>query len=1195
MLGKFKNNLFIILILIIGLVLALRNYTPGTFLSGWDDLHPEFNFSLGLQREISGVFRPEEGLGTVAAHSHMADLPHLVSIYLLHFAFPTSLLRYLYIFLNLILGPIGMFYFLNKHIVKNKKGAFLGSLFYLLNLGTLQIFVVPFEMFTTQYALLPWIFLFATNYIREQKPSRELLYFAIVILLTTPTAYAATLWYLFFCIFILYLFSLNLLDRSSSIIKKSLVLIILTLTINLFWIMPNIYFVVNHGKDVTNALINQLFSPQAFLYNKEFGNIKDIPLIKNFLFDWNVYSGNNNFSQLLSPWISHLNQKPVMLIGYIFALVALAGILNGVFKKNKILISLAFPLLVCFFFLFNDNFPIASIYNFLQDKIPLFREAFRFPDDKILGVFTFLFAVYFAKGQEVILSKLKFRGSQFVYLLICLSLIIFYMLPAFEGNLISPYMRVQIPKYYFEMFNWFNSQPSDARVAELPVNSFWGWKYYDWYGDKNPSFQGADFLQFGIRQPLLDRDFDRWSPYNEQYYREMSYAIYSKNPSLLRTVLQKYDIRYILLDTGIIAPEDDPKVLFYPEIKNLLSQDNSIREVKSFNNSIFIYEIKSPTQEKIINNPPAVSSKPKANYEDFIYENYGNYIYQKEGFNFPLADFIDNQNKVDPAFVQFQQTGVNLDMQTKQAPFNLPSLTDTESYINAQLLVERNNNKLTVNIYPIMPSGANLAAPISVPVILKPLPVEIVASINQKSNLILNLKDNTPFSMGNAELSTTKINTLAIYSLSSKKTTFSGLSKLNYSLSSCNQAKNQEIFGIEQGLNKNSFYIFGKNNPVCLTIPLEQFLSQISSAEALVGMNFSYESIIPSELCIARNNECIYQPIKYNQSNYAAINRESAGELAIKLFVNTSSEIQTDKALIENFSIDILSPLSETDIPQENIKKAVGDTTANNIQNPLFMIPFSGEKALGTSSIFSDENPTYTTASSSNSTNKQIIKDDSGDYMRYTSTNGSLSDNFAYRNLPQDRAYLIAVTSRNVKGLPLNLCVINEITKHCDIYAALSSFENFSKDVFLLPAQLKDNFGFNVNINNLGIGNDQSINDLKSIEIIPFPYRYLSQVSTGNVSLQKDKNVFVLAESYEEGWEAYEFKNVNWLDTVFPFLFGAELKEHVLVNNWENGWILSSGSNNSEIVTIFWPQYLEYLGFGILAGSFIWLFCKKKN
>ena len=725
-------------------------------------------------------------------------------------------------------------------------------------------------------------------------------------------------------------------------------------------------------------------------------------------------------------------------------------------------------------------------------------------------------------------------------------------------------------------------------------DSFWGWKYYDWYKDKNPSFQGADFLQFGIRQPLLDRDFDRWSTYNEQYYREMSYAVYSRNPGLLRGVLQKYGIRYILLDTGIIAPKDDPKVLYYPEIKDILSRDNSIQEVKSFNNTIFIYEVKFQAPKNIISNPLVVSSESQAYYEDFTYENYGNYINQKEGLQYPLANFIDNQNRVDPVFIQFQQTGISLDMRTKQAPFNLPSLTGTESYINAQLLVERNNNELTVNVYPIMPSKTNMTSPISVPVILNPLPEEIVASVNQKSNFILNLKNNTPFSIGNAQLNTAKTNTLAIYSLNSKKTTFSDLSKIKYSLSYCSEAKNQEIFGIEQGLNKNSFYIFGKNNPICMTIPLGQFLSQIRSNEILVGMNFNYKSFIPSELCIARNNACIYQPIKYNQSNYAAINKENA-DLAIKLSVNTNSQIQANKALIENFSIDILSPLSETTNPHEDIKKAVGNIIINNIQNPIFMIPFSGEKELGTSTIFSDENPTYTTNSSSNSTNRQIIKDSGGDYIRYISSDDSLSDNFAYRNLPQDRAYLIAVTSRNIEGLPLTLCVINEITKHCDIYAAILSSQDFSTSLFLLPAQLKDKFGFDVNINNLGIGNDSSINDLKSIEIIPFPYEYLSQVSTGNASLQKHKNVFVLAKSYEEGWKAYEYKNVNWLNTALPFFFGTELKEHVLVNNWENGWILSSDSKNPEIVTIFWPQYLEYLGFGILTISVIWLTVSVKK
>ena len=53
---------------------------------------------------------------------------------------------------------------------------------------------------------------------------------------------------------------------------------------------------------------------------------------------------------------------------------------------------------------------------------------------------------------------------------------------------------------------------------------------------------GGRILQFGIQQPILDRDYDRWNIYNEQYQRELSYAVYSKQPTLIRKVLEKYKV-----------------------------------------------------------------------------------------------------------------------------------------------------------------------------------------------------------------------------------------------------------------------------------------------------------------------------------------------------------------------------------------------------------------------------------------------------------------------------------------------------------------------------------------------------------------------------------------------------------------------------------------------------------------------------
>jgi len=81
------------------------------------------------------------------------------------------------------------------------------------------------------------------------------------------------------------------------------------------------------------------------------------------------------------------------------------------------------------------------------------------------------------------------------------------------------------------------------------------------------------------------------------------------------------------------------------------------------------------------------------------------------------------------------------------------------------------------------------------------------------------------------------------------------------------------------------------------------------------------------------------------------------------------------------------------------------------------------------------------------------------------------------------------------------------------------------------------------------------------------------------------------------------------VNSYFPFLFGEELKDHVLVNNWANGWKLSKNqlsivcsqsksklnqlSTNCKqpikIVIVFWPQYLEFLGFGFLFIGIIFI------
>ena len=98
-------------------------------------------------------------------------------------------------------------------------------------------------------------------------------------------------------------------------------------------------------------------------------------------------------------------------------------------------------------------------------------------------------------------------------------------------------------------------------------------------------------------------------------------------------------------------------------------------------------------------------------------------------------------------------------------------------------------------------------------------------------------------------------------------------------------------------------------------------------------------------------------------------------------------------------------------------------------------------------------------------------------------------------------------------------------------------------------------------------------------------------------------------QSYDAGWIAVT------PTSSFPFFKSAG--NHVLVNNWENGWVLpkevinnppsrkatdgrSTQISNKEIsngdttiILFFWPQILEWIGFALLPLPFLYAFRMK--
>jgi hypothetical protein len=186
----------------------------------------------------------------------------------------------------------------------------------------------------------------------------------------------------------------------------------------------------------------------------------------------------------------------------------------------------------------------------------------------------------------------------------------------------------------------------------------------------------------------------------------------------------------------------------------------------------------------------------------------------------------------------------------------------------------------------------------------------------------------------------------------------------------------------------------------------------------------------------------------------------------------------------------------------------------------------------------------------------------------------------------------------------------------------------------VIPSMEHYGLGYTFHLENSSIGRQDTINDLYRISVNPIPYRFLKglkiekintseQITNNNEILMKgstsieglmvehpnpsyyqitinnqqitDNSTLVLSQSFDKGWKAYEIgcqsagRRISCLlQKALPFIFGRELKDHVLVNNWENGWNISENkqqitdNKNQTIIIMYLPQLMEYLGFAML-------------
>lgn len=242
--------------------------------------------------------------------------------------------------------------------------------------------------------------------------------------------------------------------------------------------------------------------------------------------------------------------------------------------------------------------------------------------------------------------------------------------------------------------------------------------------------------------------------------------------------------------------------------------------------------------------------------------------------------------------------------------------------------------------------------------------------------------------------------------------------------------------------------------------------------------------------------------------------------------------------------------------------------------------------------------------------------------LRFISRGGRACLSFALTNqvgpdtgLPHTEGYLVAVESRHVTGRPLMLSLINQTAKHTELETFFPTTHNslLTASYFILPPLSDDGLGYNVYLTNDAIGRQETVNDLHAIRVYRIPYDELIHLRFASTQPQPQgralslktvdhpnpayykiilrrnegtnrKATLVLSQSFDPGWTAWE--------KISTFPYYRQLKNHVLVNNWANGWTLEGNEKN--VVVFFWPQILEWIGFGLLPLPFVWIATRRK-
>ncbi|NMC36625.1 hypothetical protein GYA49_06320 [Candidatus Beckwithbacteria bacterium] len=541
-----KNNLGIVMLLIISLLVFLTNFKLNYFIIGNDNFSPELNPGLTLKRSLlNPAWRSYRVLG-IPSDSEQGDIFRTTLFYLLQTVLPSWLISQLYIFITFFIAVFSMgsiTCWFSQFVAKKKHKQlffFFGGLFYISNLLTIWVYFFPVHLFVAAFAFLPLVIWQIIKTVDHPKPINYLTLILSSLLLGTA-ALTATMFIIIALVIFIFGFLLLLLLKNKEKMVILIKAIILVFIVHLFWIVPFLFYVSSQKIDLQNSQINREITSETIANEQKYNTFLNIP---RYAFSWLfTQEDGKNYTYPQFSW--YIKSPLGTAISYIPLFLFVCGTIYLIKKRQKPLLVLSISYFFGWFLIKGVNPPFGIIFIWLQKYVPLFEQVFRWQSSKLWPLMLLPLPIVASIGTYGLLRLLKQKQQKAILGSFIALLLLINVFPILIGSLIRNSMYVQIPFQYQQLANYLKDTNPYGRIYIAPEANTQYFRNYDW------GFWGSVVLNYVLPNPIIEKALIIGSDENEQAYTLLHNSYYSQDPELFDKALQQYNVSYVLSDKYI--------------------------------------------------------------------------------------------------------------------------------------------------------------------------------------------------------------------------------------------------------------------------------------------------------------------------------------------------------------------------------------------------------------------------------------------------------------------------------------------------------------------------------------------------------------------------------------------------------------------------------------------------------------------